>query len=252
MGLKRIPIEKMSLLAESSALGAGNFLYHALDAYGDAEVKRLHFDIPYKSPQSHRLSSLSLKQLQHESEILARWYLNRGITAKDRVGFYISAGPYHLIHYIALTNIGAVPVFINGNMDVKSALLFLEKVTPKLLIVDQIHDQKIKALSFTFNYVETVLLDSITSEPEEGSAFRPYIHGDNDPVLITHSSGTTGVPKAILMAHQQFFHAIRCHLRWPHPSLLTPAPEGEHRFLSMLPTAHNSAISHQIYSFHRL
>lgn len=246
MGLKSISIEKMSHLAENKALGAGNFLYHALNTYGSAETKRLHFDIPYKSPKGHCFHSLSLQELQHETELLASWYLSRGIVSKDRVGFYISAGPYHLVHYIALCSIGAVPVFINGNMDVKSALLFLEKVTPKLLIVDRIHDQKIKALSFIFNYVETALLDSISLESEEGMAFKPYIHGDNDPVLITHSSGTTGIPKAILMAHQQFFHAIRCHLRWPHPSLLTPAPEGEQRFLSMLPTAHNSAISHQI------
>jgi acyl-coenzyme A synthetase/AMP-(fatty) acid ligase len=72
-------------------------------------------------------------------------------------------------------------------------------------------------------------------------ALYPYMHDASDPVLITHSSGTTGVPKAVPMHHDNFFAGIDLRLRIAVPKVME-------RVLCALPPAHNSAITNFAFS----
>jgi acyl-coenzyme A synthetase/AMP-(fatty) acid ligase len=64
----------------------------------------------------------------------------------------------------------------------------------------------------------------------------PFRHDAADPVLITHTSGTTGSPKAVMMSHEGFIAAHRHRLR-------LPLPNGSERMLSALPGSHNSSLT---------
>lgn len=65
----------------------------------------------------------------------------------------------------------------------------------------------------------------------------PVIHKSDDIVMICHSSGTTGLPKAVMFGHKQFFLGKRRRL------ILFPASDKD-RMLSALPHSHSAGISY--------
>ncbi|MGC4937982.1 AMP-binding protein [Kribbella sp. DT2] len=62
-----------------------------------------------------------------------------------------------------------------------------------------------------------------------------YQHHRDDPVVITHTSGTTGVPKAVLHTHTTLYAALK-HL------LTMPQAQGTDRILNALPVPHTATI----------
>ena len=73
-----------------------------------------------------------------------------------------------------------------------------------------------------------------TGDPDQAPAH--YRHHDDDPVAITHSSGTTRMPAAVVHSHQSLFAAIRA------VRLTEARPYGQVRELSALPAAHAAGI----------
>jgi acyl-coenzyme A synthetase/AMP-(fatty) acid ligase len=70
-------------------------------------------------------------------------------------------------------------------------------------------------------------------DPDE--APQPYSWYPTDPVAITHSSGTTGLPKAVVHSHASLFAAIRYRLTLPRP-------QGTDRLLSAMPCPHAAGL----------
>jgi acyl-coenzyme A synthetase/AMP-(fatty) acid ligase len=66
-------------------------------------------------------------------------------------------------------------------------------------------------------------------------AWYPYRHSPNDPTLVCHSSGTTGIPKGVINHHHQYFVGPRARMKVP---MLAPQ-----RLLSAFPHSHSSGIS---------
>ena len=64
----------------------------------------------------------------------------------------------------------------------------------------------------------------------------PYRHHGEDPIAITHSSGTTRMPKAVVHSHDSLFAATR-RIR-----LSVPRAQGTERVLSALPAPHTAGI----------
>ena len=54
-------------------------------------------------------------------------------------------------------------------------------------------------------------------------------------MAVTHSSGTTGLPKAVVHTHQSLYAAIRYRLSLPRP-------QGTERMLSALPCPHTAGL----------
>jgi acyl-coenzyme A synthetase/AMP-(fatty) acid ligase len=75
-----------------------------------------------------------------------------------------------------------------------------------------------------------------TGHGDPSAAPAPYRHHADDPIAITHSSGTTRLPTAVVHSHSSLFAAIR-RIR-----LSSPRPQGAGRVLSALPAAHAAGI----------
>jgi acyl-coenzyme A synthetase/AMP-(fatty) acid ligase len=80
-----------------------------------------------------------------------------------------------------------------------------------------------------------VLADVADLAGDPDAAPPAYRHHADDPVAITHSSGTTGVPKAVVHSHSSLYAAIRHRLRMP-------LPQGTQRLLSALPGPHAATL----------
>lgn len=224
-------------------LGAGNFLQYAYATNPQREVPFIYPDRLIRTFQGEEYDRFSIASLKRITEAYAAWYLSQGVTRQDPVGVYMPEGIEYLIHYIALTSIGAIPILTNGAMAPDVAAGHFKRTGAVGIFTDPTRQQQ---LAPHLREPSTVLFIA-TNESIEGAhvaplpSWYPYQHDGDDPVMITHSSGTTGVPKAVLLQHSKFFHGIR--------HLLGLAPvRGTERILSSLPSSHNSAIAYAMHA----
>ncbi len=225
--------------AENLDLGCGNFLHVAAAVSPKADQPHIWMDTPCKVFTGETFSTLSLNELRHIVDTVASWYYGIGVRAKDPVAVYVGEGMQNIIHYLALNAIGAIPAIVNGNVPPAIAAKWIEKVGAQGLYTDAAHQPLIAPHirgNRALRYFVTDETAAQTFRPALPSVY-PYKHVENDTVLIGHSSGTTGIPKAVQFQHQQFFYGIRYRLGLPFP-------EGSERILSALPHSHSAGIAY--------
>lgn len=225
-------IEFIDELLSDKSLGAGNFLTKLQKISPNPEGVVIQLDESVKLPSGQTTNSLSIKQLQDWSLSVAAWYEQVGIEQKDPVGLYLEDSIAYFIHFLALTYIGAIPVLVNGNLSAEIAVQFFKRVNTTIVIS---HGEKIKNLKVTASELnldyDILNLDDINFTPKTPKY--SHRHHDSDPVLLAHTSGTTGIPKAVQFNHHGFFFGVGQQLKKQF---------GE-RVMSALPHSHSSAIS---------
>ncbi|MCT2588874.1 acyl--CoA ligase [Streptomyces sp. N2-109] len=211
-----------SNLLKNKALGAGNFFPLASADTVLAVAVAIELDQPYTCHDGRVLTSLTLPELDEVSDRIAGGYWQDGIRPKDPVALFLDESVRYLVHYVALNKIGAIPVFLNSGLPTDIATRFIGNVGAVAVVSD--HD-RLPPDALGIRYYET--------DPHSDQPYRRFTHTDNDPTLIAHTSGTTGVPKAVQFNHRGFFFGIRQQ---------SGADLGA-RILSALPQSHASAIS---------
>ncbi len=229
-------------LAQMTTLGAGNFLEAALSQNPYPSDPLLFCEVPFQSLSGLRYSTLSLNDLDILADQYAAFYFAKGVRAHDPVAIYRGDGVDYLIHYLALTRIGAIGVLTNGNMPPDTAVIHFARVGIAALVVDRQHLEQLQALKMGFEELNLRLLicdeDATSDFSGEGLPVQAkFTHSPDDPIMIAHSSGTTGIPKAVLLQHEKFFYGIRYRLGMP-------AVKGGEKILSSLPHSHNCAIAY--------
>jgi len=225
--------------AENKKLGCGNFLHIAAEASPTADQRHLWLNETCRLFTGEVFEGFSLTELRHAVDTYASWYYGAGVRPKDPIGIYVSEGVGNLIHYLALNAIGAIPAIVNGNMNAATAAKWMEKVGVVGLYTDESHASLINPHIQNNAALRFLVTDASAAKvfrPELPSHY-PFEHADQDPVLIGHSSGTTGIPKAVEFQHRQFFYGIRYRLGLPFSA-------GSERILSALPHSHSAGIAY--------
>jgi acyl-coenzyme A synthetase/AMP-(fatty) acid ligase len=225
--------------SSDKSLGAGNFLHKAAALSPYKDQAQIWMDRPCKIFTGEVFPSFSLTELKHVVDTYASWYYGVGVRAKDPIAIYVSEGVENLIHYLALNAIGAIPAIVNGNMPPDIAAKWIEKIGALGVYSDASHGQELAKFA-----KGNSLLRFFVTDETAAKVFRPgfpdiypYQHSPADPVLIGHSSGTTGIPKAVQFQHEQFFYGIRYRLSLPFP-------KGSEKVLSALPHSHSAGIAY--------
>ena len=236
--------EARAALAANAALGAGNFLAHAIAVSPAPDAPVLYMEKPLVTPSGRRLEHLSLADLRRESDALAAWYRAQGVRAADVVGVYLDDGVEYLIHYLALVRIGAIGALTNGNMEPRIAAGLFARIGAVMVFTEPGRGGAVQPHlpdgSSVRRLATNLDLARAAAAGEYGQPIDPAVifeHHAGDPIMIAHSSGTTGIPKAVPLEHDKFFYGIRYRLRQPR------LPGGE-RILSSLPHSHNCAIAY--------
>jgi acyl-coenzyme A synthetase/AMP-(fatty) acid ligase len=168
-------------------------------------------------------------------------FFAHGIRPTEPVAVYLADSVNDLILYIALTSIGAVPVLTNGAMPHDIAAGYFQRVGVTGIVTDAERHAAL-AESCADGALKCVL--SIDDPPSDAPALPswfPFRHDADDPVMITHTSGTTGFPKAVVLHHGKWFHGIR-------QLLSLDSAQGADRYLSSLPASHNASIAYSIHA----
>jgi acyl-coenzyme A synthetase/AMP-(fatty) acid ligase len=218
-------------LAADRWLGTGNVLAKLREHGAEPDGPGVTFDTGVDGYPAW--TPLTLGELTRRVAARAAWLAGRGVVARDPVAVYVTSAADCLLNFLALTWLGAIPALMNGNMPAEVAPEFIRRLRAAGVLVDEAH----RTVLSGHDLGAPILGDaSTTGGGDPDRAPEHYRHHADDPVAITHSSGTTRMPAAVVHTHASLFAAVR-RLR-----LGGPRSRGPVRELSVLPAAHAAGI----------
>jgi acyl-coenzyme A synthetase/AMP-(fatty) acid ligase len=218
------------VLAADPELGAGNVLLRLAEHGADMDMPRVTFDTGVDGIAAW--TPLSLRTLTERVAARAEWFAQHGIARRDPVAVYVTSAADVVLNFLALTWLGAIPALMNGSMPAEIAAEYIRRLRPVGVIIDADH-----AGMASRDLGAPALGDAgETGAGDPSRAPAHYRHHPDDPVAITHSSGTTRMPAAVVHSHQSLFAAVRA------VRLTEPRQHGPVRELSAFPQAHTAGI----------
>jgi acyl-coenzyme A synthetase/AMP-(fatty) acid ligase len=212
-------------------LGAGNALAKVIEHGAALDGPGLTFDMDVDGHPAWE--PLTLGTLRDRVAARASWLHSRGIAPRDPVAVYATSSADILLNFMALTWLGAIPALMNGAIPPDIAAGYIQRLRGAAVITDAAHRELLGGHDLGVPVYDAA--EAGTGDP--GRAPAHYRHHLDDPVAITHSSGTTRVPAAVVHSHGSVFAATRLvHLEAPAPAL-APA-----RTLCVMPAAHAAGI----------
>ncbi|HEY3004416.1 MAG TPA: class I adenylate-forming enzyme family protein [Kribbellaceae bacterium] len=217
-------------LAADPLIGAGNVLARVLALGADPAGPGLTFDTVVDGRPAEQ--PLTLGELDERVNARAAWLAVRGIGRRDPVAVWATAAADIVLSFLALTRLGAIPALMNGRMRPEIAAEYIRRLRATGVLADDAHQELLAG-----HDLGTPVLGSPADAGTGDPAASPphHRHHPDDPISITHTSGTTGVPKAVLHTHGTLFAAPR-HL------LSMPQAQGTGRILNALPIPHTATI----------
>ncbi|MFE2377098.1 class I adenylate-forming enzyme family protein [Streptomyces sp. NPDC059398] len=216
-------------LAGLPGLGGGNVWHTAARLSPWPDLPAVVADRPLVNADGELQSEFSLRQLDELSRVWSAWYLDQGVRPRDRVAVYLSDSFEDQLHLAALAQIGAIALVINGRMEADTALRLMARTGPVGLYTDETHRgalagrERTAGVRWTRTRADAAVLGHCTL-PDAAR----FHHAPDDPVMLCHSSGTTGDPKPVIHAHWQSVagvcHRLTGHAEPPTSVLLSAAP----------------------------
>ena len=223
-------INLRAVLAADTELGAGNVLLKLAEHGADMDMPRVTFDTEVDGIAPW--TPLSLRTLTERAAARAEWFARHGIGRRDPVAVYVTSAADVILNFLALTWLGAIPALMNGSMPAEIAAEYIRRLRGAGVIIDADH-----AGMASHDLGAPVIGDAAqTGTGDPSSAPAHFRHHPDDPVAITHSSGTTRMPAAVVHSNKSLFAAVRA------VRLTEPRQSGPVREMSVFPQAHTAGI----------
>jgi acyl-coenzyme A synthetase/AMP-(fatty) acid ligase len=217
-------------LAADRELGAGNVLLRLAEHGADPDAPRVTFDTAVDGIAAW--TPLSLRTLTERVAARAQWFAAHGIGRRDPVAVYVTSAADVILNFLALTWLGAIPALMNGSMPAEIAAEYIRRLCAAGVIIDAGH-----AGMAEHDLGAPIIGDAAeTGTGDPAGAPAHFRHHPGDPVAITHSSGTTRMPAAVVHSHHSLFAAVRA------VRLTEARQHGPVRELSAFPQAHTAGI----------
>lgn len=224
--------QTIDTICGAEGFGAGNYFYYLEQYHEYPDQPVILLDDPcYLEGRS--LDALSCNDIFAYANRLAQWYRAQGVEPKDPVALIFEDSVYYLLHYMALNSIGAIPVFINGGLSLSIVAQFCRNVGVKMVMTNRGMHLPLTEQFMQYAYPVVIHDKACIDVSRFDGKLERYQHQDEDPVLLGHTSGTTGIPKAVQFNHKRFSYGV---IRQIHKQF------GE-RFLNALPHSHASGMS---------
>jgi acyl-coenzyme A synthetase/AMP-(fatty) acid ligase len=219
-----------AVLASDAELGAGNVLLRLAEHGADMDMPRVTFDTDVD--QIPAWTPLSLRTLTERVAARAEWFARHGIGRRDPVAVYVTSAADVVLNFLALTWLGAIPAMMNGSMPADIATEYIRRLRSAGVLIDSDHAEMAGR-----DLGAPIIGDAAeTGTGDPSGAPAHFRHHPDDPVAITHSSGTTRMPAAVVHSHHSLFAAVRA------VRLTEPRQSGPVRELSVFPQAHTAGI----------
>jgi acyl-CoA synthetase (AMP-forming)/AMP-acid ligase II len=174
-------------------------------------------------------------ELDQYSHRIAHYLISQGVGHGDRVGVMCTTRPEYIVIYMACVKIGAILVGFNVQFKPWDVSRLAQKTQPKVYfilrkdrernVLDEIrpalrelgHGAAVVAIEpsdtpFTGEF-SVILGVQLTADAREAIAAAQERISEDDGLLIVFTSGSTGVPKAILLTHRNVLTNIAVQIR---------------------------------------
>lgn len=235
--------EEREELANFPTLGGGNAWRVAAETTSTPDAVAVTAEKPLTDRLGNPQSRFSLRELDELAQAWSVYYLDNGVGPRDRVVIYLEDSFEDQLQLTALAQIGAIPVLLNGKLDPQVALQLIQRAEPVGIYTDDAHLELLAGRHASLPGVRWTRTrqDVGVLPPRSLSEHQRFSHHDDDPVLLCHSSGTTGIPKLVVWTHRQSTAGARFRLA-THPE---PA---DSILLSAAPQSHSGAIAFTFYA----
>jgi acyl-coenzyme A synthetase/AMP-(fatty) acid ligase len=227
MDLKSI---RAALIADPD-VGAGNVMHKLIEHGAPLDGPGITFDVDVDGHPAWQ--DLTLGGLRDRVAARAAWLHRHGVVARDPVAVYVTTSADCFLTFLALTWLGAIPALMNPHIPGDVAVEYIRRLRGVGVLADASHADLLRQHDADVPLIADVA-ELGTADPADAPP--PYRHHADDPVAVTHSSGTTRMPTAVVHSHSTLFAAAR-RIRLP-----VPRAQGTDRILSVLPAPHAAGI----------
>jgi 3-aminoavenalumate diazotase len=223
--------EQRSRLAALPELGGGNLLATAMAVHPDPHIPFIRTGRPVINTAGEEQTEFTLTQIDALAQSWSVWYHEQGVGPRDRVALYMADTFAYTIHLNALAQLGAIGVLINSKASPALALGLCERTTPVGIYTDRSRLATISEGIGSLDGLRWVQLAEDLPAPPPAAlpdAWR-FKHAAEDPVSIMHSSGTTGIPKAVTQTHASSVagprYRLENYIEPAHELMMTAQPQ---------------------------
>lgn len=160
---------------------------------------------PLLTTENERIYSCD--DIERECARLARFMTELGVEPGDRVSVQVEKTPQALCLYLACLRAGFVFHPLNTAYQANELTYFLGNAEPSLLICSSRKEKEMMGLAKAAGVRHLLTLDadgqgSLITQSRDTPEDFPIIHRNKDDLAaLLYSSGTTGVPKGIMLTH---------------------------------------------------
>lgn len=167
---------------------------------------------------------LTVAELAYHVDDLAGRLWSAGVRAGEHVAIYKAANFDVWVLATAVARVGAVPVMLSPALDAATVGALLGRLDQPMLLtdagtLDALADVPVAELTKRVIIVAGTRPDATSlADLAEVPRIRPVFRGKDEPAMITHTSGTTGLPK--LVVHTPRTMGARLTPQWRLLSLM--------------------------------
>jgi len=145
---------------------------------------------------------LSFIQALKQANVLSHYLQKRyGVIKGSRVALLIANCPEWIIAFTAISLASAIAVIVYVDSDKDILFSVLEITNCSLIVVDEGHAEKLGKIHITCPVIVFHDSEFVGFVPERKIKEIPKLEPD-DETLIAFTSGTTGIPKGIILSHR--------------------------------------------------
>ncbi|MFZ5780026.1 MAG: class I adenylate-forming enzyme family protein [Pseudomonadota bacterium] len=176
------------------------------------------FRTPDKTALVDDRGSITWREAEVQSNRVARWLAANGVRSGERVALILPNGIPFVVAELAILRLGAVKVPLNIRFAAPEVLHALVDCQPVVLISTPEYAVRVQAergrlpslqaivvvdgtVEGCDNYAAVVAAGDATSVDAVG-------YGDDDPILIRYTGGTTGRPKGVVHTHRSYLSIV--------------------------------------------
>lgn len=198
-------------------------LFEAADEYPNKKI------LYYKKGGSY--VGVTFREIKKEAQYISSALLGLGAKKGDRIALLSSNRPEWVIADLGIMDIGAITVPVHATLSPKIIQYILNDCGAKILIVNnQLQLNKVLLVESALKHLEKIIYMNLDN-PEDVKSSKSLIsweeflengkkqklapknnHHHNDAATIVYTSGTTDMPKGVILTHYNILSNVRAAL----------------------------------------